>query len=230
VIAGRGSVPAYQVLADALRARILTGELKPGEKLPIEPELSTQYGVSRSTVREALRVLASQNLVMTTRGVSGGSFVAYPNPEQIAGYLEAGLRLLNQADNLTIGQIAEARDMLEVPAAALAAQRRSDAQLQALRATLYDQDQASLPEAIAASKSFHGALVKATGSPLVEMLSRPVFEVVYDHVQDWPAPEGFWGRVAGDHEAIFDAVEAQDPVAARSAISEHLRKMRPACA
>jgi DNA-binding FadR family transcriptional regulator len=223
-------VPAYQVLADALRARILTGELRPGAKLPIEPDLSAQYGVSRSTVREALRVLASQNLITTTRGVSGGSFVAYPNPEQIAGYLGASLRLLTQSDNLTIGQLAEARDMLEVPAAGLAAQRRSDDQLQDLKATLFDRGQVSLPEAIESSKSFHAALVRATGSPLVEMLSRPVFEIVYDHVQGWAAPAGFWARIAGDHEAIFDAVAAQDPASAREAIRDHLRKLRPACA
>jgi len=53
---------------------------------------------------------------------------------------------------------------------------------------------------------------------------------VYDHVQDWEAPPGFWSRIAGDHEAIFDAVEAQDPTSAREAIREHLRKLRPACA
>jgi DNA-binding FadR family transcriptional regulator len=223
-------VPAYQVLADALRARIITGELRPGEKLPIEPDLSVQYGVSRSTVREALRVLASQNLIATTRGVSGGSFVAYPKPEQIAGYLGASLRLLTQADSLTIGQLAEARDILEVPAAGLAAQRRSDDQLQDLKATLFDRGQVTLAEAIESSKSFHAALVRATGSPLVEMLSRPVFELIYDHVQAWPAPDGFWKRIAGDHEAIFDAVAAQDPVTAREAIRDHLRKLRPACA
>jgi DNA-binding FadR family transcriptional regulator len=223
-------VPAYQVLSDALRARIITGELKPGEKLPIEPDLSTQYGVSRSTVREALRVLASQNLITTTRGVAGGSFVAYPNPTQVAGYLEASLRLLAQAHSLTIGQIAEARDLLEVPAAGLAAQRRSEQDLQELKATLFDRGSTSYAETIAMSKMFHWALVRATGSPIVEMLSRPVFEIVYDHVQDWEAPDGFWSRVAGDHEAIFDAVEAQDPTSAREAISEHLRKMRPACA
>lgn len=228
--AGRGSVPAYQVLSDALRARIITGELKPGEKLPIEPDLSTQYGVSRSTVREALRVLASQNLITTTRGVAGGSFVAYPNPEQVAGYLEASLRLLAQAHSLTIGQIAEARDLLEVPAAGLAAQRRSEQQLQELKATLFDRRHTSLAEAIGYSKMFHSALVRATGSPIVEMLSRPVFEIVYDHVRDWEAPAGFWARIAGDHEAIFDAVEAQDPTSAREAIRDHLRKLRPACA
>jgi len=223
-------VPAYQVLSDALRARIITGELKPGEKLPVEPELSVQYGVSRSTVREALRVLASQNLIATTRGVAGGSFVAYPNPEQIAGYLEASLRLLSQAHSVTIGQLAEARDLLEVPAAGLAAQRRSEQQLLELKGTLFDRGQTDLADAIASSKMFHSALVRATGSPIVEMLSRPVFEIVYDHVRDWEAPAGFWARIAGDHEAIFDAVEAQDPTSAREAIRDHLRKLRPACA
>jgi GntR family transcriptional repressor for pyruvate dehydrogenase complex len=223
-------VPAYQVLADALRARILTGELKPGTRLPIEPDLSRLYGVSRSTVREALRVLASQNLITTTRGVSGGSFVAYPNPEQISGYLEASLRLLAQSGNLTIGQLAEARDMLEVPAAGLAARRRSEEQLQDLKVTLFDRGQVSLDQAIRASKSFHTALVRATGSPVVEVLTRPVFEVVYDHVQGWVAPPGFWLRIAGDHERIFEAVAAQDPASAQDAIRDHLRKLRPACA
>ena len=228
--AGRGSVPAYQVLSDALRARIITGELRPGEKLPIEPELSAQYGVSRSTAREALRVLASQNLITTTRGVAGGSFVAYPNPEQVAGYLEASLRLLAQAHSLTIGQLAEARDLLEVPAAGLAAQRRSEENLQDLKAALFDRGQTSLDDAIASSKVFHAVLVRASGSPIVEMLSKPVFEVVYDHVREWEAPPGFWARIAGDHEAIFEAVEAQDPTSAREAFREHLRKLRPACA
>jgi GntR family transcriptional repressor for pyruvate dehydrogenase complex len=223
-------VPAYQVLANALREQILTGELREGRKLPIEPELSLQHGVSRSTVREALRVLASQNLITTTRGVSGGSFIAYPNPEQISGYLEASLRLLAQADNLTIGQLAEARDMLEVPAAGLAAQRRSAEQLQDLRAALFDRGQVTLEQAIEASKTFHTALVRATGSPLVEVLARPVFEVVYDHVQGWDAPAGFWRRIAGDHERIFEAIAAQDPATAQDAIRDHLRKLRPACA
>lgn len=229
--AGRGSAPAYQLLADALRARILAGELTPGARLPVEPDLSALYGVSRSTVREALRVLASQNLITTSRGVSGGSFVATPNPEQMSRYLETNLRLLlARSGNLTIGQLAEARQMLEVPAAGLAAQRRSDEQLQNLKMTLFDRDRTSLEQAVASSKAFHLALVRATGSPLVEVLTWPILEVVYDHVQAWDAPPGFWLRIAGDHERIFDAVAAQDRVSAEEAVSDHLRKLRPACA
>jgi GntR family transcriptional regulator, transcriptional repressor for pyruvate dehydrogenase complex len=222
-------VPAYQVLADALRARILTGELKPGAKLPIEPELSNQYGVSRSTVREALRVLASQNLITTTRGVSGGSFVAYPNPAQISGYLEASLRLLSQADNLSIGELAEARDMLEVPAAGLAAVRRSDGQLEELRGTLFEPAETSPDRAMELNKLFHAVLMRSTGSQLVEVLIRPVFEVIYDHVVDFDAPPNFWSDMDGDHDAIFAAVAAKDPESAQAATREHLRKLRPAC-
>ncbi len=227
MIAGRGSVPAYQVLADALRARIMTGELKPGEKLPIEPDLSTQYGVSRSTVREALRVLASQNLVTTTRGVSGGSFVAYPNPEQISGYLESSLRLLAQSDNLTIAQVAEARDLLEIPAAGLAALRRTDSQLEELRGTLFRRAGMTPADAVELSKAFHSALIRSTGSPLVEVLIRPVFELVYDYVVDWDAPAHFWVRLEDDHERIFAAIADRDAVAAQEAARLHLQKLRP---
>ena len=71
--------PAYQTLADDLRAQIVAGRLRPGERLPTEPQLCARFGLSRSTVREALRLLASQHLIVTTRGVTGGSFVAQPS-------------------------------------------------------------------------------------------------------------------------------------------------------
>jgi len=223
-------VPAYQVLADALRARILTGELSPGEKLPIEPDLSSEYGVSRSTVREALRVLASQNLITTTRGVCGGSFVAHPNPAQISGYLEASLRLLAQADGVTVAELCEARDMLEVPAAGMAAQRRSPGQLEELRDTLFEPGRTPPDKAIELSRTFHSVLMRSTGSSLVEVLIRPVFEVIYDHIIDYAAPLGFWADLEKDHDEIFAAVAAKDAAGAREATREHLRKLRPACA
>lgn len=225
--AGR-SVPAYQVLADALRARILAGELRPGEKLPVEPELSAQYGVSRSTAREALRVLASQNLITTMRGVSGGSFVAHPNPEQISGYLQASLRLLAKADDLSFAQLAEARDMLEVPAAGLAAKRRTPVQLEQLRGTLFESATTSAAQAVELNKEFHYVLMRATGSPLVEVLTRPVFDVIYEQVITFDAPPDYWPSLEGDHEAIFAAVAAQDAISAREATRLHLAKVHPA--
>src|SRR5215212_11970491 len=126
------------MLADALRARILTRELRPGQRLPIEPDLADEYDVSRSTVREALRVLASQGLVSTTRGMQGGSFISCPEPGQISEYLHASLGLLAESRNVGVEAMLEAREFLEVPAAGVAAVRRTEVQLEALRATLYD--------------------------------------------------------------------------------------------
>nr|WP_231896074.1 winged helix-turn-helix domain-containing protein [Gordonia sp. LAM0048] len=65
-------------MADALRVRILAGELTPGTRLPPDTELRAEFGVGQSTVREAIRSLASENLVHTTRGVTGGTFLLRP--------------------------------------------------------------------------------------------------------------------------------------------------------
>lgn len=216
------------MLADALRARILTRELRPGQKLPVEPELSAEYGVSRSTAREALRVLASQGLVTTVRGVSGGSFIACPNPEQISDYLQASLGLLAESEDLALDALLEARDMLEVPAAGLAALRRSTDQLEELRATLGEPAGPEPEQIMEFARAFHETLLRAASSPVVEALTRPVFQVLYERMLCYSAPEPYWPRVKDDHQLIFDAVAAGDPAAARAEMQIHLQKLRPA--
>ncbi|MFC3242253.1 winged helix-turn-helix domain-containing protein [Gordonia humi] len=69
--------PAYAVVADGLRDRILAGDLKPGTRLPVDADLRAEFGVGQSTVREAIRTLASENLVRTVRGATGGR--SWPN-------------------------------------------------------------------------------------------------------------------------------------------------------
>src|SRR5215212_1220523 len=113
------------MLADELRADITSGRLQPGERLPPEPELCIKTGVSRSTVREALRLLASQHLIVTTRGVTGGSYVAKPDAATLAASLSRGVNLLVTATPVGIRELMEVRDLLEVPAAGLAARRRT---------------------------------------------------------------------------------------------------------
>src|ERR671917_1963396 len=101
--------PAYQLLADELRNEITSGRLQPGERLPPEPELCVRTGVSRSTVREALRLLASQHLIVTTRGVTGGSFVAHPDAEQLAEALSTGLTMLTNSAEVGLADLLELR-------------------------------------------------------------------------------------------------------------------------
>lgn len=222
----RRAVPAYQMLADALRARILTRELKPGDRLPIEPDLAELYGVSRSTVREALRVLTSQGLVSTWRGVQGGSFVTCPEPIQISDYLHASLGLLAESTDVGVEALLEARDMLEVPAAGLAAQRRTPEQLERLRATLYEPAAETVEQRVAMSQRFHEVMLDAAANPIVEALVGPMFRVLYERLVT-QVPVANWA-MEGDHRLIYAAIEAGDAEAARAEMQIHLHKLRPA--
>ena len=225
MIAVRRAIPAYQMLADALRARILTRELLPGQTLPIEPELADEYGVSRSTVREALRVLASQGLVSTSRGVLGGSFVSCPEPAQISDYLHASLSLLAESKNVGVDALLEVRDMLEVPAAGLAALRRTPSQLEALRASLYVPAAETVEQRVKLSRRFHEVMLVAAGNSIIESLVGPIFRVLYERLVDRVPVQGW--VMEGDHQLIFDAIAAGDAARARAEMEIHLNKLRP---
>jgi GntR family transcriptional regulator, transcriptional repressor for pyruvate dehydrogenase complex len=219
--------PAYQTLADDLRARILSGELKPGDRLPVEPELSAEFGVSRSTVREALRVLSSQNLVATTRGVSGGSFVVTPANDQISDYLATTVGLLTGTEQLSIRQLLEVRCLLEVPAAGLAARRRSAHHLAELADTILDPAAVGADELRRANDRFHTTLLAAAGNPLLEIVVRPVFWVINERFRREAAPTGAWESVEADHAAIYERVAAGDAEGASAAAQRHLDRLVP---
>jgi GntR family transcriptional regulator, transcriptional repressor for pyruvate dehydrogenase complex len=216
------TVPAYSTVAAKLRRRILSGELPTGARLPSEPELSAEFGVGRSTVREALKVLASQNLVTTTRGVTGGSFVAVPTVSDISAHLETGVGLMAAVETVTVDQLMEVRQMLEVPTAGVAAYRRSEAHLDQLRAALFDPSEAMGPETYARNQEFHLVLLRAADNPLLEVITAPVFRVLSSRFGRDRAPDGFWECVDADHRAVLRVVEAGDSLAAMTAMRRHL--------
>lgn len=214
--------PAYQLLADELRADITSGRLQPGERLPPEPELCVRSGVSRSTVREALRLLASQYLIVTTRGVTGGSFVAHPDAEQLSEALSTGLTLLTNSAEVGFADLIELRRALEIPAVGLAAQRRTDAQLIELRGAMFDPDLDELDTMLAAHAAFHSAIASATGNPLFELVTRPLYHVTYGEEVVEGLPDGYWARIDADHREILACVKNRDPAAASEAGRRHL--------
>lgn len=225
---GRRPRPAYAGLADELRLRILSGELKPGDRLPVESELCAQYGISRSTAREALRLLSSQNLVTTTRGVAGGSFVVHPNGRQLSDYLETGLTLLTSSDSaeVTISALLEVRELLEVPAATLAAERCDDAQCQELYRTLVDPRTVESTDIYPVNRNFHTTLLEASQNPLLEVVARPVFRVLSHRFTRDVAPTQFWTQVYDDHREIMSRVEQGDSAGAGESMHEHLLHLR----
>jgi GntR family transcriptional regulator, transcriptional repressor for pyruvate dehydrogenase complex len=223
-----GRVPAYQALADRLRKQITSGALRPGDRLPTEPQLCERTGVSRSTVREALRLLASQNLIVTTRGVTGGSFVAEPNPTQLGEMLSTGLTMLMAAGTVSTRQWFEVRETFEVPAAGLAARRRTEAQLAGLADKLFDPDRTPVETMVAAHMAFHVRLAEATGNPLYELITRPLYTVANEQALGDGAPAGFWRQVDTEHRVMLRAIAAKDQAAARAAARTHLEHVREA--
>lgn len=218
--------PAYQELADRLKEQILSGTFAPGDRLPIEPELSAQYGVSRSTVREALRVLSSQHLVTTVRGVAGGTFVVRPEPHQISSYLQASFSLLATSRGGSVRDLLEVRDMLEVPAAGLAAHRRTAEDLTVLRESLFDPRTVDAEHVFEANRNFHVGLLRAAGNPMLEAVTRPMFGVLNERFLRVKASRRFWFRVDRDHREILEAVAAGDADRAREAQHQHLEHLR----
>jgi DNA-binding FadR family transcriptional regulator len=218
--------PAYQLVADDLRTQIVSGGMRPGDRLPTEPTLCARYGVSRSTVREALRLLASQHLIVTTRGVNGGSFVSQPSPAQLGDTLSTGVSALVASGTFRGEQLFETREMIDVPAAALAAERRTDRDLTALRAALVDPQIADLDSMLAAHRAFHAALASASGNPLLALVSRPLYEIANERTLAEAAPPGFWADVDAEHRAILEAIERRDPSAARLAAAHHVAHLR----
>jgi DNA-binding FadR family transcriptional regulator len=214
--------PAYQQLADDLRADITSGKLQPGERLPPEPELCVRTGVSRSTVREALRLLASQHLIVTTRGVTGGSFVAHPDAGQLSEALSTGLTLLNNVAGIGFADLLEVRRALEIPAAVLAAERRTDAHLAELRAALFDPDIDDFDVMLRAHAEFHEAVAKATGNPLFELVTRPLYHVSYGEEVTGALPAGYWANIDADHRELLGCIAAGDRAAAETVSRRHL--------
>lgn len=112
-----------QLVSDDIRRQVVNGELKPGELLPSESALLEMYGVSRPTLREAMRILQAESLITTRRGAKGGVVIQAPDPEVV--YRQAGVVLLMQGASL--GDVYRARAVIEPPAARLLAEKNDPA-------------------------------------------------------------------------------------------------------
>jgi GntR family transcriptional repressor for pyruvate dehydrogenase complex len=218
---------AYEQVADQLRELIMSGELARGDRLPNETILAGQFGVSRGTVREALRVLAAQNLIRTAKGAGGGSFVTLPTADHISDFLHANIGLLSESEAVSLHEFLEARALLEVPAARLAAERRSESDIATLKATIVD-DPVHRPtdEQFDYNKGFHSAVMGACGNTLLYIAAQPIFLVLQTNLSRSSLDHTFHQRIHDDHERIAAAIEQGDPDAAESGMQEHLAFLR----
>jgi GntR family transcriptional regulator, transcriptional repressor for pyruvate dehydrogenase complex len=215
-------------VADQLRALIMTGEVPPGQRLPNEAALAAEFGVSRATIREALRVLSTQNLIRTAKGAGGGSFVTTPSLEHISDFMTTNINLLSQSENVTLDEFLEARELLEIPAARIAARRHDETMLERLRAAIPDEPLSlATDEQFARNRDFHAALVAGAGNTFLTIAAQPVFAVLQTNLKRSTLGRDFHETINHDHRLILEAAEAGDEEATAEEMRKHLDFLRP---
>ena len=159
-------------IATSLRDAILNGDVKVDQRLPTEEELSSQFGVSRPTIREALKRLAAENLIHSMRGPQGGSLVKRPSPDEVSETLANALRLLASFGEFSYEDILEARCELESMCFRIIAKRSGGKNLGNMRSELAAQCNPALTdeEFCASDVRFHKAMIEATQNAVFQYI------------------------------------------------------------
>jgi GntR family transcriptional regulator, transcriptional repressor for pyruvate dehydrogenase complex len=216
-----------QQVEEQIKAAILSGTLRSGERLPAEAELARQFEVSRTTVREALRSLSTQNLITKMPGAGGGSFVRSIDHQSLRAVLVDSVHNLLALGSIEFEEVALVRQHLEVPAVRLAAVHRSDEDLETLREIVGLQRSISVddPRVPALDEQFHGAVARASGNRvLASFVSALHLETEPVHYLDLSPEVG--RTTVRQHQRIVRAIADRDPDAGEAAIVEHLTYLR----
>ncbi|MCW8886281.1 MAG: FadR family transcriptional regulator [Motiliproteus sp.] len=215
-------------IADNIYGAIMEGSLKVDERLPTEDELAQSYSVSRPTIREALKLLAAQNLVRSRRGPTGGTFVNKPNSDQLQADLTSAATLMVGMGEFDLSQMNEARHQLEVVCVRMAAQRCPEECLQVMEAELEVQADPNITdeEFCASDVRFHRALVDGTGNPVLQFLMTAVIEALQPVANLIAYRFRDKGTILAQHQRIFDAIKQGDESEAVAAMDEQMRYMQ----
>ena len=199
-------------IAEAIRASIIAGDLISDARLPSESDLADSYGVSRPTVREALKRLAAQNLIRTQRGATGGAFVNRLTFEDAYPQQITTSTLLISMNAVDFETACEARFTLERACAQLAALRKQPDHLAQMRAEITRQGEPGLSdEAFCASDvAFHRALVDAAGNPVLSYQLAGAVEAMQPLMNMITFSARSREEIIRLHRQIIDAMETSD--------------------
>lgn len=212
---------AFEVIVEDIRRAVYTGALKPGQQLPSEPELANQFNVSRSAVREALKVLELSGLLNVRRGYKGGTFVAPPDFEEASEVATLSLQL----GDTTVDQLTEAREVIEVRAAELAAGRCDAESITELEATIARmQENINVPARfITADVDFHIAVAELSGNNVFVFTLSAIRKLLVQDLNRLIRECDIQERIIDQHQEIVTAIAAGDPERAGAAMQTHVR-------
>ncbi|HEY1740373.1 MAG TPA: FCD domain-containing protein [Acidimicrobiia bacterium] len=217
-----------QQIADELRSMIVSGELADGEMVGHEPDLVARFGVSRPSLREALRILEAEGLVTVVRGVRGGVVVHAPDRRMTA----RSAAVMLQARNVPLADVYEARAMLEpIAARVVATSRGRKAAVKELRALVADEEDAiEDPEKFGVTNAaFHHGLVSLAGNQTLIIVADMLDEIVVRAVAAVSSGEDVVGSLAvrrrglRSQARLIDLIDAGDALGAEEHWRTHMQ-------
>jgi DNA-binding FadR family transcriptional regulator len=195
---------AAELVADTLRRRIITGEYAPDELLPSETALMAHFNVARTTVRDAVRILESEGLLVVRRGANGGGRVQVPSVAMVADHAA----LILQFRETTLEDVHAARAMIETPIAGMLAARSDDEEMIARLRDALAAEAAALDDPVQLSLAegrFHRELVNLSGSVTISLLSAVANRIIAQQVSDDIAERGSDAEAIRNHHDAHEA-------------------------
>lgn len=210
-------------IADQIRAAIISKDLSPGDKLPAEQELADQFQVSRPTIRDAIKILAASKLIVTKSGAKGGHFVAEIDLNSLINDISDYISLSLSLEGMTIDEVLEVRDTVELKSCSLAALRRTEDDLKMLKESLPSMD------ATASSKlfyeqdyKFHQAIAKATHNRMVITTIEGITLSLRRYLTHADCPTELREKLIAQLYEIYEAIEQKKPDLAAEKMEQHL--------
>jgi GntR family transcriptional regulator, transcriptional repressor for pyruvate dehydrogenase complex len=218
--------PREQV-EEQIKQAILSGQLAIGSKLPSEAALAAEFSVSRTTVREALRSLATSGLISKVPGSGGGSFVRSVDHWSLGRAVLEGMRNLLQLGTLEPAEVSDVRYMLEVPAVRLAAENRTDADLRVLERIVSQLAATSHtdPDVAAMDAQFHTTVALTSRNRVLASLTYAL-HTVSEPVHNLNLTVEVGRESHRQHRHILDAIRDRDPDAAEAAMVDHVSYLK----
>lgn len=219
--------PLYEQVCQLIESQIISGELRVGDKLPTEKELSELYQVSRTVIREAIKTLKEKGWVETH--VAKGTFVVHNVAKGVESSFGVAVRMKPEE---RFNNLIQVRLILEPEIAALAATSASLEEIAHMRKAVARMEKAlrendNLDAFLKADFNFHMAMAKSTGNDLIPLIIAPVVNLMRD-IQRYHLSSVIGGnqRSQRNHNRIMEAIERHDPGAARSSMYEHIIQVR----
>ena len=219
---------ASEEIAGQIRRWLEEQRLEPGERIGTEQEMADEFGVSRPTLREALRLLSASHLIRVGRGRSGGVFVASTPSEGMSRNVSESIAMMLATESVSLDELLDARLFLEVPLAGLAARNAEADTADRLQEAINDAEgNAPGTEPFnSADARFHRILAETAGNPLLQAFTGWILDILQPNLVSHISVAVEGEEILRQHREIQRAVRRRQPAAAERAMRAHIEYLQ----